>query len=226
MNGQIEKLSGEFEIDGYPDNLRVLVERYAFDLLAKGRLDWDVPHTMAVVSWANKLARIQGLDVAVLTTAAYLHDIGYYGQFVGLESADLGRVMDKKKKHMMAGAIMAAEFLSSNEVRKFLTGEQIDRIIYLISVHDKVGELKYVDELVLMEADSLGAIDLTFVEPTYRGKEALYYLETRMIKRRKRFVTPEAMLAYDELAERFFAFIETRDFLPGEIARWDNEGGN
>lgn len=217
---------GRIEAAGYPEELRVLVENYALEILSRGRPGWDVPHTLAVVNWANKLARIAGFDVKVLITASYLHDIGYYGQFEGLESAALDKVMDKKEKHMAVGAVMAASFLSSPEIGKYLTEDQIKRIVYLISVHDRVEQLKEPDELVLMEADSLGAIDIDFVEPTYKGEEALFYLETRMIKRRKRFVTPEAMQAYDDLAERFRTFVESRDFLSDEIERWTNEGGS
>ena len=207
----------DIEVADYPGELRDLVEGYALEILSHGRPGWDVPHTLAVVNWANKLARAQGLDAKVLTTSAYLHDIGYYGQFEGLMSADLGKVMDKKEKHMVVGAAMAASFLGSDEIRKRLTTDQIERIVYLISVHDRVEELRSLDEIVLMEADSLGAIDIDFIEPTYRGWGAIDYLETRMVKRRSRFVTPYAMQAYDNMAERFRTFVELRDFLPGEI---------
>ncbi len=220
-----EILSKEFELADFPEELRNLVENYALEILSHGRPGWDVPHTLAVVRWANELARVQRLDVKVLTMAAYLHDIGYYGQFGGLASANLGQVMDKKEKHMVVGAIMASSFLDLPEVSRYLSSDQAKRIIHLVSVHDRVEQLKDLDELVLMEADSLGAIDVDFVEPTYRGEEALDYLTTRMIKRRKRFVTPEAMRAYDDLAVRFRTFVEVRDFLPAEVERWTNEGG-
>lgn len=216
----------DIEIADYPKELRDLVEGYTLGILLHGRPGWDVPHTLAVVNWANKLARSQGLDIKVLITAAYLHDIGYFGQFEGLVSADLDKVMDKKERHMVVGAAMATSFLGSDEIRKYLTTAQIERIIHLVSVHDRVGILSSIDEIVLMEADSLGAIDIDFVEPTYKGKEAIYYLETRMIKRRSGFVTPAAMRAYDDLAERFRVFVELRDFLPGEIEEWTNEGGS
>lgn len=214
------------ELAGYPGELKDLVENYVLEILSQGRPNWDVPHTLAVVKWANRLANAQGLDVLVLTTAAYLHDIGYYGQFDGLEIADLSKVMDNKERHMIIGAAMARSFLDSAEIRKYLTAKQIERIIHLVSVHDKVEQLEDLDELVLMEADSLGAIDIDFVEPTYKGLEAINYLETRMVKRRSKFITPEAMRTYDDLAERFRGFIEIRDFLPDEIEKWVGEGGS
>ena len=201
------------------------MEGYSLELLSHGRPSWDVPHTLSVVQWASQLAKVQGLDILVITTAAYLHDIGYYGQFVGLSTADLDKVMDKKEKHMAIGAEMAAIFLNRPEVSQYLTDGQIERIIYLVSVHDRVDRLKDLDELVLMEADSLGAIDIDMVEPTYQGREAINYLETRMIKRRQRFVTLAAMQAYDGLAKRFRAFIEARDLLSNDLDRWSNEGG-
>ncbi len=215
----------EIELVDFPEELKDLAESYALEILSHGRPGWDVPHTLAVVSWANKLAMTQGLDVLVLTMAAYLHDIGYYGQFDGLQSAGLDQVMDKKEKHMVVGAAMATIFLNSAEISKYLLSDQVKRIIHLVAVHDRVEHLNDLDELVLMEADSLGAIDVDFVEPTYKGEEALNYLTTRMVKRRRRFITPEAMRAYDNLAERFRAFVEVRDLLPAELERLTNEGG-
>lgn len=141
-----------------------------------------------------------------------MHDIGYYGQFEGLKTAGLDKVRDKKEVHMVVGAQMASSFLNSDEIKKYLTPEQIKRIVHSVSVHDKIERLKDLDELVLMEADSLGAIDLSFVEPTYKGKEALDYLDKNSVRRRGRFITPEAMIAYDDLSEKFCEFIRKRDF--------------
>jgi len=62
-----------------------------------------------------------------------------------------------------------------------------------------------------MEADTLGAIDTERVQPTFKGREALNYLEATVAKRRSRFVTSEAMQAFDQLAERYRNFIQVRD---------------
>jgi len=136
------------EQTGYPDGLRGLVEEYALEILSKGRPGFDVPHTLAVVHWANELARIHGLDRLVLITAAYLHDIGYFGRFDDLEVADRAHVLDKKAAHMIAGAEMAEDFLNSDGVRDCFSKEQRARIVHLVSVHDNLEILAGLDELV------------------------------------------------------------------------------
>ncbi len=211
------------EMVEYPRELREVIEGYAMVILAEGRPGWDVPHTLAVVRWAYELALENSLDVKVVVTAAYLHDVGYYGLFEESEVAGLTQVMNRKERHMVVGAEMVKRFLEGVEG---LTEVQKARVVHLVGIHDKVGELNAVDELVLMEADSLGAIDVDWVEPTYKGIEALDYLDTRMIKRRARFITPMAMDAYDRLAERFRDRIMERDFDGREIDRWEAEGGS
>ncbi len=199
------------EQTGYPDGLRELVAGFALEILSKGRPGFDVPHTLAVVHWANELTRIHSLDRLVLITAAYLHDIGYFGRFDDLEVADRAQVLDRKAAHMIAGAKMAGDFLNSDGVRDYFSEEQRARIVHLVSVHDNLEKLTDLDELVLMEADTLGAIDTEKVQPTFKGREALNYLDVTVAKRRSRFVTSEAMQAFDQLAERYRNFIQVRD---------------
>lgn len=219
-NLETEKLS----IPEYPEELRTRVEEYSLKILENGRPGWDVPHTLAVVNWAYKLAVENGLDVKVLVTAAYLHDIGYYGQFAGLDVADYDNVQDKKQKHMVVGADMARIFLEGVEVKDLLTDEQRERVIHLVSIHDNIGKLQYLDELVLMEADTLGAIDLDFVEPTYKGEEALKYLEVTRSKRRSKFITVSAMENWDQMAEELANFVNLRDLEGKDLLRWGDEG--
>lgn len=103
----------------YPQELWMLVQWFAEFYLGKGRPEFDVPHTHGVVFWVYALAQAYNneapnrediVDVKVLITAAWLHDIGYYGQFE--QTADFSAVENKKTMHMLVGALMAQNFLS------------------------------------------------------------------------------------------------------------------
>lgn len=69
-----------------PQDLETALENYALGFLRQGRQEWDEPHTRAVVYYAGEIAKAEGLDALVLVTAAWLHDIGYYGMFKQDES--------------------------------------------------------------------------------------------------------------------------------------------
>lgn len=164
--------------------LEEAVESFALQFLSKGREGWDEPHTRAVVYYATKIAEANGLDVSVLKTAAWLHDVGYYALFEDSSSKNYDSVMDKKAAHMVNGARLAEEFLSKPEVKDFYTEAQKARVIHLVGVHDKIEELKDDDEIALMEADTLGAIDISKVATTFNKESAMKYIEKDLMGRR------------------------------------------
>lgn len=208
---------------GYPEPLWDMVKGFSLRYLEKGRIGWDVPHTKSVVNWVFLLAtdynrRVENgeisegslVDVSVLVTAAWLHDIGYHGEFG--EEARLDQVMDKKAKHMVVGADMAKTLLEENAT-DYLNREQISQVVKLISVHDDLENITSTEEAILLEADTLGAIDVSWVEPTYRGDEALEYLSRdRAQKRYNLFRTPLGTESLSVLIGRFEQFIIDRDF--------------
>ena len=136
----------------YDQELWDLVEKFAEDLLIKGRPDFDVPHTRGVVSWAYDLVKAynqedtteEPVDLVVLLTAAWLHDIGYYGQFD--EVAGYDEVQDKKAMHMIVGSKMAEEFLSAH-AGHLLSAEQIAQVVNLVSVHDNLDIISLLQRL-------------------------------------------------------------------------------
>lgn len=184
---------------------------FALAYLEKGRPGFDVPHTMAVMYHADRLALEFSLDRVVLVLAAALHDIGYYGEFDTETRAGLEMVKDKKAAHMIAGGLLARSFLYGGKVGDELTDVQKERIIHLVEVHDKVRELKEIDELALMKADSLGAIDVNWVQPTYIGSEAIRYISEHGGLRRSLFEESLGSDDYDKLADSFRRFIFERD---------------
>ena len=162
---------------------RAMIESYALQFLKKGREDWDVPHTRAVVFYAERLANNANLDILVLVTAAWLHDVGYFGLFGDGDSSQLTQVEDKKALHMEIGAKIARKFLESPEMEGKYTADQVEQIVHLVGIHDSLERLTQTDELILMEADTLGAIDLAKVIPTFNKTDGLKYIES--LKRRR-----------------------------------------
>lgn len=192
-----------------PQDLRTTLENYALGFLRQGRKDWDEPHTRAVVYYAELIARKEGLDVLVLVSAAWLHDIGYYGQFKPGESEQFGEVMDRKKAHMVEGAKMAEDFLKRPEIQPFYTQEQRDRVVHLVSVHDKIEELREIDEIALMEADTLGAIDIERVKPTFNKEDGRKYIAYELtIRRFGALLTKTGVELYYKLFPKFDAYFK------------------
>ncbi len=165
------------------------VEDYALRFLKQGRDKWDVPHTKSVVHYAKEIAQAEGYDILVAVTAAWFHDIGYFSLFNEEDTSTLSNVRDRKALHMENGAKMAKAFFERPEVAEKFTPQQKERIIHLVSVHDKVDELQDLDELILMEADTLGIIDISRVKPTYNRDDWIRFLESVKGRRAPRFLT-------------------------------------
>jgi hypothetical protein len=197
------------DLEGYPDELRRVIELWAFERMAEGRPKFGAPHAAGAARWAYDIAISEGMGVTVPVTAGYVHDVGYAGMFETV--ATLDQVMDKKALHMEVGARMVEEFLHSNVVGGMLTEEEKWEIVEIVGMHDRVDGVRTRNQQVVMEADSCSVIDTDWVKPTYVGDEALEYLRTRRVKRRERFVTDLGKRSWDELAERFEAFIRERD---------------
>lgn len=155
---------------------------YAMRYLEKGRPNWDVPHTRTVVYYASLIAADLGLDRTVLVTAAWLHDVGYYGQFDQVAGFD--EVMKAKKGHMEAGAEMARGFVNGLVAQGLLTVNQAETIVGLVGNHDKIEELATPEEIALMMADTLGVIDVGWVTPTFNSADGLKYCAGDLRQRR------------------------------------------
>jgi putative nucleotidyltransferase with HDIG domain len=189
---------------GIPPELETKVEEFALGFLRRGRKNWDEPHTRAVVFYAGEIAKSADLDVLVLTTTAWLHDIGYRGLFNGDESKSFEQVMDKKEAHMINGAKLAKEFLDRPEISGYYTKDQKEEIIHLVSVHDKVEELTTGNELAFMEADTLGAIDTGKVSSTFGKEDGREYVEGELLRRRySRFATETGIQFFNNLFPTF-----------------------
>jgi putative nucleotidyltransferase with HDIG domain len=190
----------------YPINL---VEEYALSFLRKGREGFDIPHTKTVVYYAEQIAIAQGFDVQVFKTAAWLHDIGYFGLFNStVESDNFEKIGERKAFHMINGGKIARGFLNSPEITEFYNPEQKDKIIFLVENHDKLDELSTLEQYAFMEADTLGAIDLSRLKPTYDKVNALKYIKNDLAKRIELFKTEYGKRVLEELLPGYIKYCE------------------
>lgn len=152
--------------------------------LSRGRKNFDKPHTEAVVYWMKYLLKVLGenkikqsgiqpmLDPQVLITAAYAHDWGYFGLFSDLNSNSnsLTDIKKKKELHMLRGSEMIEQLLQQR-LGKLFTQNQILRVSHLVLFHDKIRKLIDEDEILLMEADTLGMLNTNFVKSSFSKKD-------------------------------------------------------
>ena len=178
-----------------------VLQKKIFPELESGRPNWDRPHTLAVVKHIKAIIKNSpslNLDEDALVIAAYAHDWGYADLFEGGKPLSLDDVNSAKKAHMIIGAKKITKLLK-NTTFNFLTKTQKLRIAHLVRVHDKVNILKDVDELVLMEADTLGGLDITMVKPSFDKDSNERYMRGVKMKRFPLFITDYGKQAFKKL---------------------------
>lgn len=155
--------------------------------LDSGRKNFDRPHTEAVVHWMktliSELSNRKELDSLVLITAAYAHDWGYYKLFEGVNSDDPAEISKMKPKHMLRGSQMISEYIKSN-LDAWYSSSQVEAIAHLVLVHDNVEDLNTENEILIMEADTLGMLDTDLVKPTFTKEENDHFISNQIKKRR------------------------------------------
>ncbi|MBI2064458.1 MAG: hypothetical protein HYT62_00170 [Candidatus Yanofskybacteria bacterium] len=162
-----------------------------FPELEQGRPGWDKPHTECVVSYVKKIVRNAPhlkLDLDSLIIVGYSHDWGYAklfknGLYVG------GKEIQKVKSlHAQISAKKISSLLK-NSIFDFLKPEQKERIRHLVLNHDNLEKLIHNDELVFMEADTLGQLDINRVVPTFNKTDGEKYMEKVEQTRIPKFIT-------------------------------------
>ncbi len=175
-----------------------------FPELEEGRPGWDKPHTEAVVYYLKKIihhAPHLKPDFVVLLIAAYAHDWGYARLFHKGKEIKLHDIIAMKQLHMEIGAEKITALLE-NPFFSFLTPEQKLRTIHLVAVHDKLKQLTETDELILMEADTLGGLDTDFIKPFADKESSDKYIRGVEVKRQPLFITSWGKEKLVELMEK------------------------
>lgn len=159
--------------------------------LEDSRGGFDKIHTSEVVAWLKQIISRNpelNLDETVLLIAAYAHDWGYSDIFKKGQIMDIDMVENAKKLHMELGA-KKIEALLKDDFFSFLTDEQKAQCIHLVSVHDKKHEIKEVDELILLEADSLSGLEISAGKPAFDAESNKKFMEAVINTRIPKFIT-------------------------------------
>ena len=174
--------------------------------LDRGRPGWDRPHTEAVVYWTKELIKTCDADPKVMIAAAYAHDWGYIDLFS--EKPDYNAIQNQKALHMVVGSKRIGELLRT--MPDAFSKDQIARVMHLVSVHDKLDILKDNDEILLMEVDTLGALDADRVTPTFSKIDNEKYIIEVTQKRRPLFAHPVAIDVYNQLFQLRKEYYDSR----------------
>lgn len=171
-----------------PAHVEAILQEEIFPDLEQGRKGFDLLHTQAVVHWTKEiLTHIDSpeIDPVVMITAAYAHDWGYYKLFEGIAHRSIDVVHKMKPLHMERGAHMIAKLLKERLSDDFTLEQQL-RVAHLVRVHDLVEQVKTEDEVLLMEADTLGMMDTDRMKPTFSKEDNDTFMEREL--RRRRFL--------------------------------------
>jgi len=142
-------------INFYKNSSREIVRGIASKLFedSKGSHDWE--HTLRVLGLCEKIGKIEGADMDVLTIAAYLHDVGRCHQ-----DRSNGEICHAEK-----GAGIADDIIDGLD----LTDEKKSNIIHCIKSHRFRGNGRpgTIEAKVLFDADKLDAIGAIGVARAY-----------------------------------------------------------
>jgi len=159
--------------------------------LVDSRGGFDKIHTLEVVDWIKQIVdhnpRLK-LDRTVLVIAAYAHDWGYSGIFKKGQVMNNKIVGSAKPLHMVLGGEKTRKLLA-DDFFSFLTDDQKERCIHLVAVHDKKYKIKDTDEIVLMEADMLSALDVDTDKPVFDAKSNKAMMDSILNIRLPKFIT-------------------------------------
>ena len=150
--------------------------------LEKTKPGWGIPHTLASVYWIRKLIEKEGGDERILISTMYLHDIGYPRLRKGYS---FDEVMQVKAEHIVRGVKISKKILKKLRY----SSSEINKIVHLIEIHDKLDEISAKDEILVMEADSLAQIDTERVTPNLDRENHLKFLKHFKEERMPKFKT-------------------------------------
>jgi len=173
------------------NNLEKYLKEKILPDLEKSRGGFDKIHTLEVVAWLKQIINHNPklkLDETVLIIAAYAHDWGYANIFRDGQIMNFEIIENAKKLHMELGAKKIERLLADNFF-SFLTDTQKSRCIHLVAVHDKKFEINDIDELILMEAGMLSALDVNSSKPVLDFESNKKFMKAILATRIPKFIT-------------------------------------
>lgn len=194
-------------------SLETLIANQILPELKLGRQDFDLPHTLAVVYWIKQLLQNEAshLNQKVMIISAYAHDWGYVGLFNKSGSSNNPKIISQKKAdHMTIGANKITHLLTSQFSAEFSPTE-ISKIANLVKKHDLVEALQTEEEIALMEADTLGMLDVNRVKPTFNKKDNQHFINQQIYARRlPKFIHPVAKETAQKLANKRLKYYQSK----------------
>lgn len=177
--------------------LETFLQSNIFPDLDKGRPDWDKKHTQAVIFHLKDILTHSPqfiVDSQVLLISAYAHDWGYSGIYKN------GQRIQPKDNHMLISA-QKIDKLLQQLIFNFLSSSQKRRIVDLVQFHDDLKHKTKEDEIILFESDTLGALDVSFVKPTFSPSKNAQWLSDLLSQRLPLFITPYGRSKFKRLFE-------------------------
>lgn len=185
---------------------------HIFPELERGRPDWDLPHTQAVVYYLKQILQntpSAPVDTTVLLIAAYAHDWGYSGLFDAGKPRSIDDIIPMKTLHMELGVQKITRLLTDSFF-SFLKPSQKQRVIHLVGIHDKLSHISDFDERILVEADTLGGLDTDRVTPFANKQSSEQYIHGVERKRKPLFITPYGKSKLQELIHKRAAYYDQK----------------
>lgn len=182
------------------EQLKLYLENQIGESLEDGRPNWDLPHTKAVVFHVEEIIKHTpslNLNPYIMVIAAWCHDWGYAELYKDGKDKNYDEMMKIKPLHMSIGGEKTKKLLEEDPF-DFLNSEQKREIVHLVEIHDNLSALKSVNELVLMEADTLGGMDISFVTPTFNKDSNDKYTKEVKQLRLPLFITEYGLRKFEE----------------------------
>lgn len=142
----------------------------------------DFEHTLNVVTLIKKFLKIEKGNPGVLIPSAYLHDIGYSGLLK--KGKQLGKMgsLSMLDEHMKRGKNISIKILSELKYPR----DMIERISWMVSVHDDWYNQNDHELGILIDADNLAKLNVIDIKRKYKNpKDIIGLWERDMPKRLK-----------------------------------------
>lgn len=196
-------------ITHFLDKVEKYIQKIILPDLDRGRAS-DKQHTLAVVKYLKEIliaSNNPNDDWYVLVISAYAHDWGYTDLFEDNSKLTLKEIGKQKERHMIIGSEKIGKVLSE-KFFNFMSNEQKDRCVHLVSVHDKLEALNDRDELLLMEADTLGGLDPKIMGIFNTKESEDRFLQKNKDLRYTKFISGYAKKRYKVLFKERVKFAE------------------
>lgn len=155
------------------------IKKEVIQILEKGgRPDWDIPHTLDSANWMKKLVKKEGGNEKILVTAMYFHDTGYPNLRKGYNMTE---VFAAKKFHAIEGEKNVKQNL---KIIGGFSNQEIQKIAYLVRMHDKHRNLRSKDRKMVMDSDGLAQINWDAIPPNLDRENCVKFLDKYYEKER------------------------------------------